>query len=109
MILEPSNGGNGKMFSANKRILMPKMWLMRPYIGNSTMEVDAKYFSGIAKINAVSRLEKGPAKAIKAPSRLGLRKFSGLKGTGFPHPIPIKISASVPKKSKCYALYYGSS
>lgn len=47
------------------------------------------------------RLLAGPAKEIRAESRLGEAKLYGSTCTGFPHPNPKTKSRRVPIGSKC--------
>lgn len=55
----------------------------------------------MALIKAIKKFAKGPEKAIIAESRLGFFRFMGLKGTGFPHPIPANSKSKVPIGSRC--------
>ncbi len=41
----------------------------------------------MAKNKAKTKLDPGPAKAVKEESRLGDLKLRGFTGTGFPQPI----------------------
>ena len=47
------------------------------------------------------KLDKGPAKDIKAESLLIFFKLNGLNGTGLPHPKPVKSRNIIPSGSKC--------
>lgn len=55
----------------------------------------------IDKRLAKMRLLVGPARAIKAESRLGWRRLKGSKGTGLPQPKRKTRSIKVPTGSRC--------
>lgn len=98
----PSSGLNGRRLKRQSTTLIiikyPRKLLKNVAIG---LLIERRIWYGRATINAVSKLERGPAAATIALSRIGFLKLFGFTGTGFPQPIfAIKI-INVPSGSKC--------
>src|SRR3989338_3820334 len=78
---EPSKGGIGIILKTASTRLMTTAELKICFSIGETAN-----FKNSLKIRANITLTKGPAMATSAISRLGLRKFAKLTGTGFAHP-----------------------
>ncbi len=69
-ILEPSKGGIGIRFRAHNTTFILRVRAINSVIAECAMKV-----SGIARIMAKRKFDRGPARATRAPSRFGFLKY----------------------------------
>ena len=67
---------------------------------NKASKVEPVSLAVRERITAKIMLEAGPARAIRAESRLGCLRLKGSKGTGFPQPKRNKSNMMLPKGSR---------